>query len=178
MGRRGTDASENGEFDLPVAAGARIGGVAPQPDLASALGGSDLDLEVQPATALADADKADRSVRLDLVEQGLPLRRRPRLEPRFRQTPRDPGVTLGVVAVQRRHEVVGGALRLSGGQGGRNWRRGRGLSREGDEKTRVRFTITVEPSAPLPEFLVNRARKKILDAATEGLRRRVMGSAG
>ncbi|AYE97682.1 cyclase [Mycobacterium paragordonae] len=52
------------------------------------------------------------------------------------------------------------------------------LSREGDEKTRVRFTITVEPSAPLPEFLVNRARKKILDAATEGLRRRVMGSLG
>ncbi len=50
------------------------------------------------------------------------------------------------------------------------------LSREGEDKTRVRFAITVEPSAPLPEFLVNRARKKILDAATEGLRRRVMGS--
>ena len=35
------------------------------------------------------------------------------------------------------------------------------LSREGDEKTRVRFTITVEPSAPLPEFWVQpgRARK-------------------
>ncbi|MBW0017127.1 MAG: SRPBCC family protein [Mycobacterium sp.] len=49
------------------------------------------------------------------------------------------------------------------------------LSREGDDKTRVRFTLTVEPSAPLPEFLVNRARKKILNAATEGLRRRVMG---
>ena len=28
------------------------------------------------------------------------------------------------------------------------------LSREGDDKTRVRFAITVEPSAPLPEFLV------------------------
>ena len=27
-------------------------------------------------------------------------------------------------------------------------------------KTRVRFTITVEPSAPLPEFWVNRARKQ------------------
>ncbi|MFM2161731.1 MAG: hypothetical protein RLZZ383_1243 [Pseudomonadota bacterium] len=32
MGRRGTDASESGEFDLPVAAGARIGGVAPPSD--------------------------------------------------------------------------------------------------------------------------------------------------
>ncbi|BBX95046.1 SRPBCC family protein [Mycobacterium lacus] len=49
------------------------------------------------------------------------------------------------------------------------------LFREGDDKTRVRFTITVEPSAPLPEFLVNRARKKILSAALEGLRKRVMG---
>ena len=50
------------------------------------------------------------------------------------------------------------------------------LLREGDEKTRVRFTITVEPSAPLPEFWVKWARKKILYAATEGLRKRVMGS--
>ena len=48
------------------------------------------------------------------------------------------------------------------------------LTREGDDKTRVRFTITVEPSAPLPEFILNRARKKILHAALEGLRRRVM----
>ncbi|OBJ48587.1 SRPBCC family protein [Mycobacterium sp. 1423905.2] len=51
------------------------------------------------------------------------------------------------------------------------------LIREGDDKTRVRFTLTVEPNAPLPEFWVNRARKKILDAATEGLRRRVLGPA-
>lgn len=50
------------------------------------------------------------------------------------------------------------------------------LIREGDDKTRVRFTITVEPSVPLPEFLVTRARKKILDAATDGLRQRVMGT--
>lgn len=49
------------------------------------------------------------------------------------------------------------------------------LHREGDDKTRVRFTITVEPSAPLPGFLMKRARKKILSAATEGLRQRVMG---
>jgi len=50
------------------------------------------------------------------------------------------------------------------------------LAREGDDKTLVRFAITVEPSAPLPEFWVNRARKKILRSALEGLRERVMGT--
>lgn len=48
------------------------------------------------------------------------------------------------------------------------------LAPEGAEKTRVRFEITLEPSAPLPEFLVKRARKTVLTAATEGLRKRVM----
>lgn len=38
----------------------------------------------------------------------------------------------------------------------------------------MRFTITVEPWVPLPEFWVRRARKKILHAALEGLRKRVM----
>ncbi len=52
------------------------------------------------------------------------------------------------------------------------------LSRVGDDRTRVRFTITVEPWAPLPEFWVNRARKKILHAALEGLRKRVMNAEG
>lgn len=47
------------------------------------------------------------------------------------------------------------------------------LSRVGDGRTRVRFTITVEPRAPLPEFWASRARKKILRAALDGLRRRV-----
>ncbi|OBF18763.1 SRPBCC family protein [Mycobacterium kubicae] len=51
------------------------------------------------------------------------------------------------------------------------------LIREGDDKTRVRFTLTVEPNAPLPEFWVNKARKRILEAATDGLRRRVLGPA-
>ncbi|CDM78642.1 conserved hypothetical protein [Mycobacterium marinum E11] len=51
------------------------------------------------------------------------------------------------------------------------------LRREADNKTRVRFSITVEPSAPLPEFWVNRARRKILHSALEGLRKRVMGTA-
>jgi uncharacterized protein YndB with AHSA1/START domain len=42
------------------------------------------------------------------------------------------------------------------------------------DKTRVRFDITLEPSAPLPEFLVKRARRAVLKAATEGLRNWVM----
>lgn len=48
------------------------------------------------------------------------------------------------------------------------------LQREGLSRTRVRFDITLEPSAPLPEFLINRARAKVLKAATEGLRDFVM----
>ncbi len=44
-------------------------------------------------------------------------------------------------------------------------------------KTRVRFDITMEPSAPLPEFLIKRAKRTVLQAATEGLRRRVMRAA-
>jgi len=48
------------------------------------------------------------------------------------------------------------------------------LHREGENRTRVRFDITLEPSAPLPEFLLSRARKKVLNAATEGLRDFVM----
>ncbi len=52
------------------------------------------------------------------------------------------------------------------------------LRREGETKTRLRFDITVEPSAPLPEFLVNRARKKILRSATEGLRDFIMSHDG
>jgi uncharacterized protein YndB with AHSA1/START domain len=50
------------------------------------------------------------------------------------------------------------------------------LHPEGD-KTRVRFDITMEPSAPLPEFLVKRAKKTVLQAATEGLRAYIMGAA-
>ncbi|KLO29925.1 SRPBCC family protein [Mycobacterium haemophilum] len=48
------------------------------------------------------------------------------------------------------------------------------LRPEGEDKTRVRFAITIEPSAPLPEFLLNRGREKVLKAATEGLRDFVM----
>ncbi|MDA3640007.1 SRPBCC family protein [Mycobacterium xenopi] len=51
------------------------------------------------------------------------------------------------------------------------------LKREGMDKTRVRFDITVEPSGPIPEFLVKRASNIVLGTATEGLRERVMGRA-
>ena len=51
------------------------------------------------------------------------------------------------------------------------------LTREGEEKTRVRFTITVEMRVPLPGFWVSRARKKILRSALDGLRERVTGEA-
>jgi Polyketide cyclase / dehydrase and lipid transport len=43
-------------------------------------------------------------------------------------------------------------------------------------KTRVRFDLTIELSAPIPQFLVKRAKKIVLNVATEGLRSRVMGS--
>lgn len=48
------------------------------------------------------------------------------------------------------------------------------LTREGDDKTRVRFDIILDIAAPIPEFLIKRAKKIVLDVATESLRRRVM----
>lgn len=48
------------------------------------------------------------------------------------------------------------------------------LTPEGDDKTRVRFDITMELAAPVPEFLIKRAKKIVLDVATESLRQRVM----
>jgi uncharacterized protein YndB with AHSA1/START domain len=50
------------------------------------------------------------------------------------------------------------------------------LTREGLDKTRVRFDITVEPTGPIPDFIVKRASNVVLDAATEGLRSRVIGT--
>lgn len=49
------------------------------------------------------------------------------------------------------------------------------LTREGPDSTRVRFDITVEPSGPIPEFVVRRASKLVLSIATERLRERIMG---
>ena len=48
------------------------------------------------------------------------------------------------------------------------------LTREGVDKTRVRFDIILDLAAPIPEFLIKRARKLVLDVATESLRKRVM----
>ena len=39
----------------------------------------------------------------------------------------------------------------------------------------MRFDITLEPSAPLFEFLIKRGETIVLDAATEGLCMRVLG---
>jgi ribosome-associated toxin RatA of RatAB toxin-antitoxin module len=48
------------------------------------------------------------------------------------------------------------------------------LTPEGDDKTRVRFDIILDLAAPIPEFLIKRAKKIVLDVATENLRKRVM----
>jgi polyketide cyclase/dehydrase/lipid transport protein len=48
------------------------------------------------------------------------------------------------------------------------------LTPEGEEKTRVRFDIILDLAAPIPEFLIKRAKKIVLDVATESLRRQVM----
>jgi len=48
------------------------------------------------------------------------------------------------------------------------------LTPEGEDKTRVRFDIIMDLAAPIPQFLIKRAKKIVLDVATERLRRRVM----
>jgi len=52
------------------------------------------------------------------------------------------------------------------------------LKREGVDKTRVRFDITVEPAGPIPGFLVRRQSESVLDAAVKGLRELVEGLGG
>ncbi len=52
------------------------------------------------------------------------------------------------------------------------------LKREGVDKTRVRFDITVEPAGPIPGFLVRRQSENVLDAAVKGLRELVEGLGG
>jgi hypothetical protein len=46
------------------------------------------------------------------------------------------------------------------------------LTSEGD-KTRVRFDLTVDPTVPLPGFLVKKGAKGLMETATDGLRKRV-----
>jgi len=47
------------------------------------------------------------------------------------------------------------------------------LTPEGD-KTRVRFDIKIDPLVPLPGFVVSRVARGVVDAATDGLRKRVL----
>jgi hypothetical protein len=51
------------------------------------------------------------------------------------------------------------------------------LTREGD-RTRVRFDLIIELMAPVPGFLVKRAKKIVLDAAIDRLRCRVTRNHG
>jgi len=47
------------------------------------------------------------------------------------------------------------------------------LTPEGD-KTKLRFEITVDPSVPLPGFILKRAMKGAMETATDGLREQVL----
>lgn len=44
----------------------------------------------------------------------------------------------------------------------------------GEDKTRVRFDLILDLAAPVPDFIVERAKKLVLDVALENLRERVM----
>lgn len=44
----------------------------------------------------------------------------------------------------------------------------------GEDRTLVRFDIIIDLAAPVPSFLLRRAKKMVLDVATEHLRHRVM----
>jgi uncharacterized protein YndB with AHSA1/START domain len=46
------------------------------------------------------------------------------------------------------------------------------------ESTVVHVDVTVEPDSLIPEFLIKRAGKTVIDAATEGLRRHVLRGRG
>jgi uncharacterized protein YndB with AHSA1/START domain len=48
------------------------------------------------------------------------------------------------------------------------------LTPVGEDRTRVRFDIILDLAAPVPAFIIRRAKKMVLDVATECLRKRVM----
>ncbi len=48
------------------------------------------------------------------------------------------------------------------------------LTPVGEDKTRVRFDLILDLAAPVPDFIVERAKKLVLDVALENLRERVM----
>ena len=47
------------------------------------------------------------------------------------------------------------------------------LTPEGD-KTRVKFDITIDPTVPIPGFVLKKATKGVMSTATDGLRKRVL----
>src|SRR6478752_4430003 len=47
------------------------------------------------------------------------------------------------------------------------------LTPDGDS-TQVRFELTVDPTVPVPGFLIKRGAKGLMDTATDGLRKRVL----
>ncbi|MGE2731622.1 SRPBCC family protein [Mycolicibacterium vaccae] len=48
------------------------------------------------------------------------------------------------------------------------------LTPVGEEHTRVRFDLILDLAAPVPDFLIKRARRMVLDVALQDLRRRVL----
>lgn len=50
------------------------------------------------------------------------------------------------------------------------------LTAVGEGRTRVRFDLLLDLAAPFPRFLVQRARKMVLDVALENLRLRVLAA--
>lgn len=51
---------------------------------------------------------------------------------------------------------------------------GRYTLRPAGDSTQVRFELTVEPTVPLPGFLIKRGAKGLMETATDGLRKRVL----
>ncbi len=50
------------------------------------------------------------------------------------------------------------------------------VDEDNGESTRMRVDVTVEPAAPVPEFLVKRASGAVLDAQTTGIRQLALRS--
>ena len=47
------------------------------------------------------------------------------------------------------------------------------LTSDGDS-TRLKFELSVDPTVPVPGFLIKKGAKGLMDTATEGLRKRVL----
>jgi hypothetical protein len=51
------------------------------------------------------------------------------------------------------------------------------LTPVGEERTRVRFDLTLDLPAPYPLFMVKKAKRMVIDVALENLRQRVLAAA-